>query len=44
MASDKAGREEMVKKTGRMAVPVIEIDGKVTVGFNESSLKEQLGV
>jgi glutaredoxin len=44
VASDKTAREEMMKKTGRMAVPVVEIDGNVTVGFDEASLKKQLGV
>jgi glutaredoxin 3 len=44
VASDKDAREEMVKKTGRLAVPVIEIDGNVTVGFDEASIKKQLGV
>lgn len=33
----------MIRKTeGRMAVPVIDIDGKITVGFDEESLKKQL--
>ena len=43
MAADKEARDEMVKKTGRLAVPVIEIDGVVTVGFDEASIKKQLG-
>jgi len=33
----------MVSKSGRMAVPVIDIDGVITVGFDEGSLKKQLG-
>lgn len=44
VATDSAAREEMVKKTGQMAVPVIEIDGEFTVGFNEALLKEKLGL
>ena len=35
VGSDKSAREEMVKKYGQMGVPVIEIDGDVTVGFDE---------
>ena len=42
MASDKNAREEMLKKTGRMAVPVVEINGNVIVGFDEASLNKQL--
>ncbi len=43
VAADKEARDEMVRKTGRLAVPVIEIDGVVTVGFDEASIKKQLG-
>jgi glutaredoxin 3 len=44
VATDSAAREEMVKKTGQMGVPVIEIDGEFTIGFNEALLKEKLGL
>ncbi len=44
VASDKAARDEMMKKTGKMAVPVIEIDGVAIVGFDEASIKKQLGL
>ncbi len=44
VAADSVAREEMVKKTGQMAVPVIEIDGEFIVGFNEAQLKEKLGL
>ena len=44
VATDSTAREEMVKKTGQMAVPVIEIDGEFTIGFNEALLKEKLGL
>jgi glutaredoxin 3 len=37
---DKA--EEMVKKSGQMGVPVIEIDGSIIVGFNKSKIEEAL--
>lgn len=43
VASDASARDEMVKKSGRLAVPVIDIDGNITVGFDEASLKKQLG-
>jgi len=34
----------MIKKSGQMGVPVIDIDGKIVVGFNESELKKALGL
>ncbi|MBI5079605.1 glutaredoxin family protein [Candidatus Wolfebacteria bacterium] len=36
-ANDKA-REEMVKKSGQLGVPVIDIDGNIIVGFDKKSL------
>jgi glutaredoxin len=44
VATDSAAREEMVRKTGQMAVPVIEIDGDIIVGYDEAKLKEKLGL
>ena len=42
VASDKAAREEMVGKTRQLAVPLVEIDGELSVGFDEKWLKEKL--
>ena len=44
VATDLAKRKEMIDKTGQMGVPVIEIDGTIIVGFDESKLKTTLGV
>jgi glutaredoxin len=44
VAQDKAGREEMVRKSGWMVVPVIDIDGEIVVGFDQDKLKEKLGL
>lgn len=44
IAEDKAGRDEMVRKSGRMVVPIIEIDGDIIVGFDQAKLKEKLGL
>ncbi len=41
--NDKA-REEMVKKSGQMGVPVIEINGTVIVGFDRPAMKKALGI
>ena len=42
VASDKAGREEMVTRTGQISVPVIDIDGEISVGYDENWLKKKL--
>jgi len=44
VASDLDKRKEMIDKTGQMGVPVIDIDGKIMVGFEESRLAEALGI
>ena len=44
VSKDIARREEMVKQTGMMAVPVVRIGGKVIVGFNKTKINELLGL
>jgi len=36
--------KEMQEKTGQLGVPVIDIDGKIIIGFNVGALKEALGL
>ncbi|MCK9266322.1 glutaredoxin family protein [bacterium] len=35
-------RKEMVEKSEQMGVPVIDIDGKIIVGFDKTAIKEAL--
>jgi glutaredoxin 3 len=44
VASDKTAREEMIRKSNQITVPVIEIDGGIIAGFNEAQLKSKLGI
>lgn len=41
---DEKVAQEMIKKSGQMGVPVIEIDNKIIVGFNKPVLEEILGI
>jgi len=34
----------MVKKSGQMSVPVIDVDGEMLVGYDEAVLREKLGL
>jgi hypothetical protein len=34
----------MVKKSGKMVVPIFEIEGQVIVGFVEAEIKQALGL
>lgn len=44
VASDFAARDEMVKKSGQMGVPVIEAGGVIIIGFDQPRLREALGI
>jgi len=44
VASDKAARDEMINKTGQLAVPVVDIDGDIAVGYDEKWLKQKLNL
>ncbi len=41
---DMAKRQEIVKLSGQMGVPVITIGNDLIVGFNEPRLRELLGI
>jgi glutaredoxin 3 len=42
VAADPSAANEMVKKSGQMGVPVIEINDEIVVGWNESAVEEIL--
>lgn len=42
VGADREAAQEMVEKSGQMGVPVIEIDGKIIVGFNKSEIDRAL--
>lgn len=44
VSKDEKKAQEMILKSGQMGVPVIEIDGKIVVGFNKPLLEEFLGL
>lgn len=39
---DRAAAKEMITKSGQMGVPVIDIDGKIIVGFQPDVFEELL--
>jgi len=42
VASDPKKAEEMSRKSGQMGVPVIDINGKIIVGFNKPEIEKAL--
>ena len=44
VGQDKAAAKEMVEKSGQMSVPVVDIDGKIIVGFDKKAISEELEI
>lgn len=44
VSEDEAKRNELIEKTGQMAVPVIEVGDERIIGFDKGRLKELLSV
>jgi glutaredoxin 3 len=44
VAGDPVKRQEMIQLTGQLGVPVIVIDGAISVGFDRNRLAQKLGV
>jgi len=42
VASDQRKAEEMVRKSGQMGVPVIDINGRIIIGFNKPEIDKAL--
>jgi glutaredoxin-like YruB-family protein len=44
VAADRLKADEMVKKSGQMGVPVLDIEGEIIVGFDREKIKQSLGI
>ncbi|MEW5955141.1 MAG: glutaredoxin domain-containing protein [Candidatus Micrarchaeota archaeon] len=44
VAADEKRAQEMIDKSGQMGVPVIDIDGKIIVGFDRKAIDASLGI
>lgn len=44
VAEDEAARADMIKRSGQMGVPVIDIDGELVIGYDLNKLKSKFGV
>ena len=44
VSADQQKSEEMVKLSGQMGVPVLDIEGKIIVGFDKEEIKKALGI
>jgi len=44
VSTDQIKVQEMIQKSGQMAVPVIDIDGEIIVGFDKVKIRKALGL
>jgi glutaredoxin-like YruB-family protein len=44
VSKNEAILQEMVQKSGQMAVPVVEIDGQIVVGFDKEKISKLLNI
>ncbi|HTZ10912.1 MAG TPA: glutaredoxin domain-containing protein [Candidatus Margulisiibacteriota bacterium] len=44
VSTNQVAAEEMIKKSGQMGVPVVDIEGVIIVGFDRGKIKETLGI
>lgn len=44
VADDQEKAQEMIKKSGQMGVPVIDIDGNIIIGFDKPNINKLLGL
>jgi len=42
VSKDAQAREEMIKKSGQIGVPVVEIDGQFIIGFDKEKICQLL--
>ncbi len=44
VSRDAAAARDMVRRSGQMGVPVIDIGGKIVVGFDRPKINKYLGI
>ncbi len=44
VVQDEKARENMIKKSRQLGVPVIDVDGEIFVGFDKDGLKKALKI
>lgn len=44
VSENEQAAKEMVERSGHMGVPVIDIDGKIVIGFDKEKIKKLLNI
>lgn len=41
---DRDGAIELVEKSGQLGVPVLDVDGKILIGYDKEEMRKALGI
>ena len=44
VSKNQKAADEMIEKSGQMGVPVIEVNGKIIIGFDENKIRNLLKI
>ena len=44
VAGNQSAAQEMISRSGQMGVPVLDVDGKIVIGFDKVKIKNLLGL
>jgi len=44
VSKDEKARDEMIKKSGKLEAPIVEIDGQIVVGFDKEKICKLLNI
>jgi glutaredoxin-like YruB-family protein len=44
VSQDRQALEDMIKKSGQMGVPVVDVDGNIVIGFDKQRIVELLNI
>ena len=44
VSSDEPARNQLIEKSGQLGVPVLDIGGKIIVGFDQKAIEAALGL
>lgn len=44
VSKDESAQQEMIKKSGQMGVPVVDIDGEIVIGFDKEKICRLLNI
>lgn len=44
VSTDNGKAQEMIDKSGQMGVPVLDIEGKIIIGFDRDAINKELGI